>query len=123
MNRRDFLRISACGTAYLVGAELIWASGKGFTSRDGKYPNIVYILTDDLGYGDISCLNPDKGKVPAPHIDGLAREGMVFTDCHAGSSICTPTRYGLLTGRHAWPTRLQEGVINTAGDPPASERE
>jgi arylsulfatase A-like enzyme len=78
------------------------------------FPNIVYILCDDLGYGDVSCLNPDKGKIPTPHVDTLASQGMIFTDCHSGSSVCTPTRYGLLTGRYAWRTHLQKGVINTA---------
>lgn len=73
-------------------------------------PNIVYILCDDLGYGDLACLNPD-GKIPAPHFDRVAREGMAFTDAHSGSSVCTPTRYGILTGRYAWRSRLQQGVL------------
>ena len=53
---------------------------------------------DDLGYGDVPCLNPKNGKIPAPHVDRLASEGMIFNDAHSGSSVCTPTRYGLLTG-------------------------
>ncbi len=64
-------------------------------------PNIIYILADDLGYGDVACLNPD-GKIKTPHMDRLAREGMIFTDAHSGSSVCTPTRYGILTGRYSW---------------------
>ena len=77
-------------------------------------PNIVLILADDLGYGDVSCQNPDDGdspKVPTPHFDRVAREGMRFSDAHSGSAVCTPTRYGLLTGRYAWRTRLQRGVL------------
>ena len=74
-------------------------------------PNIVYILADDLGYGDVGCLNPKRGKIPTPRLDRLAAQGMTFTDSHSGSSVCTPTRYGLLTGRYAWRTRLQNGVI------------
>ena len=74
-------------------------------------PNIVYILCDDLGYGDIQCLNLERGKIATPHVDRLAKEGMTFTDAHSGSSVCTPTRYGLLTGRYAWRTTLQGGVI------------
>lgn len=74
-------------------------------------PNIVYILCDDLGYGDVQVLNPERGKIPTPNIYGLAREGMTFTDAHSGSSVCTPTRYGILTGRYAWRSRLQEGVL------------
>ena len=74
-------------------------------------PNIIYIICDDLGYGDIQCLNPKKGKIPTPHVDKLATQGMVFTDAHSGSSVCTPTRYGVLTGRYSWRTKLQSGVV------------
>lgn len=74
-------------------------------------PNIVFVLCDDLGYGDVQCLNPERGKILTPNVDRLAREGMVFTDAHSGSSVCTPTRYGLLTGRYAWRTKLQRGVV------------
>ncbi|GAB4470031.1 MAG: arylsulfatase [Armatimonadaceae bacterium] len=73
-------------------------------------PNIVYILADDLGYGDVSCLNPES-KIQTPHLDRMASEGMVFTDAHSNSAVCTPTRYGILTGRYAWRTRLQRGVL------------
>lgn len=76
-----------------------------------RRPNIVFILADDLGYGDIRCLNPEHGKIPTPHVDRLATQGMTFTDAHSGSSLCTPTRYGILTGRYAWRTRLQSGVL------------
>ncbi len=74
-------------------------------------PNIVYVLCDDLGYGDVHFLNPQRGKIATPNADRLAAQGMVFTDAHSGSSVCTPTRYGLLTGRYAWRTHLQSGVI------------
>ena len=74
-------------------------------------PNIVFIMCDDLGYGDVHCLNPQHGKIQTPHIDSLAIEGMTFTDAHSGSAVCTPTRYGLLTGRHCWRTKLQHGVV------------
>jgi arylsulfatase A len=73
-------------------------------------PNIVYILTDDQGFGDVSRLNPE-GRIPTPHMDRIAREGMTFTDAHSGSSVCTPTRYGILTGRYAWRSRLKSGVL------------
>ena len=75
-------------------------------------PNIVYILADDLGYGDVQCLNPTRGKIKTPCLDKLAAQGMTFTDAHSGSSVCTPTRYGLLTGRYAWRSRLQAGVLS-----------
>ena len=73
-------------------------------------PNFIFILADDMGHGDISSLNPD-GKIPTPHLDRLAREGMTFTDAHSGSSVCTPTRYGILTGRYAWRSKLKQGVL------------
>ncbi|MFC7338721.1 arylsulfatase [Haloferula chungangensis] len=80
----------------------------GFASAK---PNIVYIMTDDQGYGDVQSLNPDRGKIPTPGIDRIGREGMSFTDAHSGSAVCTPTRYGLLTGRYSWRTKLQKGVV------------
>lgn len=73
-------------------------------------PNVVVILADDLGTGDVKCLN-SKGKIPTPHLDRLAAAGMIFTDAHSPSAVCTPTRYGLLTGRYAWRTKLQSGVL------------
>jgi arylsulfatase A-like enzyme len=73
-------------------------------------PNVIVILADDLGYGDLGCYNPSS-KVPTPHLDRLAREGLRFTDMHSPSGVCTPTRYGILTGRYAWRTRLKRGVL------------
>jgi arylsulfatase A-like enzyme len=75
-------------------------------------PNVVLILCDDLGYGDVHCLNPLHGKIPTPAIDRFATQGMIFTDAHAGASVCTPTRYGLLTGRYSWRTSFQKGVVS-----------
>lgn len=73
-------------------------------------PNIIVVLCDDLGYGDLRCLNP-AGKIATPHLDRLASEGVTFTDAHTGSSVCTPTRYGLMTGRYCWRTKLQSFVL------------
>jgi arylsulfatase A len=81
----------------------------GAGRREGR-PNIVYILADDLGYGDVKCLNP-SGKIATPNLDRLAAAGMAFTDAHSGSAVCSPTRYGILTGRYAWRSRLQSGVL------------
>ncbi len=78
-------------------------------------PNIVIILADDMGYGELKCLNPTRGKIKTPQLDSIAAGGMIFTDGHSGSSVCTPTRYGLMTGRYAWRTRLQSGVL-TGGE-------
>jgi len=74
-------------------------------------PNIVVILADDLGYGDVQCYNPERGKIPTPNIDRLASQGMRFTDAHTSSGVCSPTRYTLLTGRYHWRTRLQSGIV------------
>jgi arylsulfatase A len=73
-------------------------------------PNIVYVLCDDLGYGDLKCLNAE-GKIATPNFDRVAAAGMAFTDAHSGSAVCTPTRYGIMTGRYAWRTKLQSGVL------------
>lgn len=81
-----------------------------------RKPNIIYLLADDWGYGDVSCLNPDS-KIPTPHTDKLASEGMIFTDAHSNSAVCTPTRYGVLTGRYAWRSRLKRGVLNGYSEP------
>ncbi|MBM3855736.1 MAG: arylsulfatase, partial [Verrucomicrobia bacterium] len=97
----------------LLGAATLLAS-----ASTAPKPNIVYILADDLGYGDVQALNPARGKIKTPHLDRLAAQGMTFTDAHSGSSVCTPTRYGLLTGRYAWRTRLQRGVLDGTDDPP-----
>ncbi len=75
-----------------------------------KQPNIVYILCDDLGIGDVSSYNP-QSKIQTPNIDKLAQSGVRFTDAHTGSSVSTPTRYGIITGRYAWRTRLKNGVL------------
>ncbi len=85
-------------------------------------PNIVIILADDFGVGDIQAHYP-KNKIATPYLDKLVRESMSFTDAHSPSAVCSPTRYGLLTGRYAWRTRLQEWVI-AAYEPPliAAER-
>lgn len=74
-------------------------------------PNIVLIYADDMGYGDVQTLNPERGKIPTPHLDELAEEGMIFTDAHTTSSVCTPSRYSLLTGRYNWRTSLQKSVL------------
>ena len=86
-------------------------------------PNMVVILADDLGFGDVATLNPDS-KIPTPNLDSLAEQGMTFVDAHTPSGVCTPTRYGLITGRYAWRTRLKRGVLNGYGEPLlASDRE
>jgi arylsulfatase A-like enzyme len=79
-------------------------------------PNIVFILADDMGYGDLQVLNSES-QIPTPSLDRLAREGMNFHDAHSPSAVCTPTRYGLLTGRYCWRSSLKRGVLNGYGTP------
>ncbi len=74
-------------------------------------PNIVIILADDLGSGDVNCYNGDS-KIPTPAMDKIAEEGVRFTDAHTNSAVCTPTRYGIITGQYCWRTRLKKGVLN-----------
>ncbi len=95
----------------VVGSQLASARDAALSK-----PNIVYILADDLGYGDVGCYNP-ASKIPTPNIDRLAKEGVRFTDAHSPSAVCTPTRYALLTGRYAWRTRLQRNVIGPFSQP------
>ena len=79
-------------------------------------PNFVVILADDMGYGDVHALNPSS-KIPTPNLDGLMKSGMFFSDAHTPSAVCTPTRYGLLTGRYCWRSRLKSGVQDGYGPP------
>ncbi|MDF1755587.1 MAG: arylsulfatase [Verrucomicrobiales bacterium] len=74
-------------------------------------PNVIFVLADDLGIGDISPTNPDC-KIKTPHLETMAREGITFLDAHSSSSVCTPTRYGVLTGRYNWRSRLARGVLS-----------
>ena len=78
--------------------------------RAADKPNFVFILCDDLGYGDVK-VNNENGKIPTPHMDRIAQRGMRFTDAHSSSAVCSPTRYGVMTGRYNWRSRLQSGVL------------
>lgn len=82
----------------------------GASKGKGK-PNIVIILADDLGWGSLNSYGANPSLVRTPHCDRLAREGRRFTDANAPSSVCTPTRYALLTGRYCWRTSLQRDVL------------
>ena len=108
MNRRAFLKNCVSVSATMLGAGALHAADM---RRKAQRPNIIFIMADDMGYGDLGCLNADS-KIPTPHMDRLAREGMIFSDAHSGSAVCTPTRYGVLTGRYCWRTRLKSGVLN-----------
>ena len=90
----------------------VWAGEDGSEQR----PNVVLILADDMGFGDVQTLNPQSA-IPTPHLDQLASDGMTFLDAHSPSAVCTPTRYGLLTGRYCWRTSLKRGVLGGYSDP------
>jgi len=117
MDRRGFLK-----TLGLTAPALVLPIDKSFSQRTTppeKLPNIVVILGDDVGYGDLGCYN-EASKIPTPSMDRIAAEGVRFTDAHSPSSLCSPTRYGFLTGRYAWRTRLQKYVL-LSYDPPLIE--
>lgn len=80
------------------------------TVIEAQQPNVIFVLADDLGYGDISGLNHNS-KINTPNIDKMCRNGIVFTDAHAVSALSTPSRYSILTGRYPWRTTLKEGVL------------
>ncbi|HOD83781.1 MAG: Arylsulfatase [Planctomycetes bacterium ADurb.Bin126] len=92
------------------------AAGSATPPMHPSKPNIVIILADDLGVGDVRCCFKD-GKIATPNLDRLASQGMIFTDAHSGSAVCTPTRYGILTGRYAWRTYLRSSVLAAYDDP------
>ena len=112
MHRKRFVA-SGC----LVAAVIFGINRFGIGQEQNPPPNIVIMLADDLGYGDVSCYNPDRGKISTPSIDRLAAEGMRFTDGHSSSAVCSPSRYTLLTGRYHWRTRLQKGIVGLWGPP------
>ncbi|MFN9918096.1 MAG: sulfatase-like hydrolase/transferase, partial [Pirellulaceae bacterium] len=78
-----------------------------------RLPNIVLILSDDYGWGSVGCYGADPRLIRTPHIDRLAKEGRRFLDANTTSSVCSPTRYSLLTGRYCWRTSLQHEVLST----------
>lgn len=98
---------------------VLWCSA--VFALESKPPNIVVILADDFGVGDIHALYP-RNNIVTPNLDRLAQQGMRFTDAHSASAVCSPTRYGLLTGRYAWRTRLQEWVL-ACYEPPLIDAE
>jgi arylsulfatase A len=107
LSRRSFMRSAVAQTsAVALGASLAGCA----RSKSSRLPNIVYILADDMGYGDPQLNNPES-KIPTPNMDRIGREGMRFTDAHSPSAVCTPTRYGLLTGRYCWRSRLKKSVL------------
>ncbi len=110
LDRRAFLSRMGAAAVMLSTQSL----AKAATARTSK-PNVVYILADDLGWGDIDAYNSHSA-VPTPHCNAFATQGMRFTDMHSASAVCTPSRYSILTGRYPWRSRLKKGVLG--GDSP-----
>jgi len=100
---KNIIFAAIAGAAFLGGCQ-------NESHQKSDRPNIVYLLADDMGMGDLGCYNPES-KIPTPAMDALANEGILFTDAHSGSAVCSPTRYGILTGTYAFRTRLKSGVL------------
>ena len=98
-------RLAAASTILLV----FNVYGIAIAAKPSSQPNVVFIMADDLGYGDFGCYGATK--IQTPNCDRLAKEGMRFTDAHTPSAVCTPTRYSVLTGRYCWRTWLKNWVL------------
>lgn len=96
---------------------IIYLVPKRAPCQQSSHPNIIFILADDMGYGDVGALNRKDSKVSTPNIDQLMANGMTFTDAHSPTAVCTPSRYSILTGRYAWRTKLKASVLRQY-DPP-----
>ena len=123
--RRSFLRtlglgLAAAGCSPLLGGRAAraaaGASAKAGAAAPAGRPNIIFMMADDLGYGDLRCLNSNS-TIPTPNLNRLAASGMTFTDAHTPSAVCTPTRYGVVTGRYSWRGRLKRGVLFGYSEP------
>jgi arylsulfatase A len=110
MNRCNLIKVIVAAALFCV---LFSGSNPVFGKDTSELPNIVLILADDMGVGEPSHAG---GIIPTPALDGMAKEGMRFTDAHTSSAVCTPTRYGILTGRYNWRSRLKSGVLQRATD-------
>ncbi len=110
LSRRTFCA-RAGAAACMTGMEPLLRAAASQTEK----PNVVYILADDLGWGDMDVYNAHSA-IPTPHCNAFAKQGMRFTDMHASSAVCTPSRYSILTGRYSWRSRLKKGVLQ--GDSP-----
>jgi len=110
VDRRAFCARLGAAACMLSAPAIAPKLARAASSHAAK-PNVVYILADDLGWGDIDEYNAHSAS-PRPHCNTFARQGMRFTDMHASSAVCTPSRYSILTGRYSWRGRLKKGVLN-----------
>ncbi len=105
LNRRDFVKLAGAGAGMAALPMALHAK-----TLPNRPPNIIVILADDMGFGDLACQNPES-KIPTPNLDRLAHAGMRFSDAHAPTAVCTPTRYSILTGRYCWRSQLKSSVL------------
>ncbi len=110
MQRLAFVLLLSCAGGFLPARQPAHEPAHEPASAVAQAPNILLILADDLGQGDLACYNA-ASKVPTPRLDAFAAQGMLWTDAHSPSAVCTPTRYGLLTGRYCWRSALKQGVL------------
>lgn len=104
LSRREFLEGATLGAAAVMGSRRSW------TAPISPSPNVVFILSDDVGYGDLSCYGATR--VKTPHLDQIAGQGIRFLDAHTSASVCTPSRYSLLTGQYAWRNPLGDHILS-----------
>ena len=115
IGRRAFLGAAGAGALAMLAERaglhlpMTLAQQQGGAAATSSPPNIVVILADDMGYGDVAIYDPEHNKIPTPHIDRLAQQGMRFTDAHTTSPVCSPTRYSLMTGRYHWRAGIRAG--------------
>jgi len=101
---------------FFISVPLIFISGGCSDRENSPLPNIILLVVDDLGFGDVSAYNPGS-QIMTPNIDRLASQGVMFTDAHTSAAQCSPTRYGIMTGRYSWRTRLAVGVLPHFDEP------
>lgn len=106
-----------CGTALFIAVIFACSQSLLCAQPASQTPNVVFVFADDMGYGEVHALNPERSRIPTPNLDELVSQGITFTDAHTASSVCTPSRYALLTGRYCWRSRLQRGVLVGNDDP------
>ncbi|MEI6645305.1 MAG: arylsulfatase [bacterium] len=117
--KRIWIRLSALSILFWLDTPTVLIAGQGTSLTDAAVskPNIIVVLADDLGYGDVRSYDPKYAKIPTPYADRLAEQGMRFMNAHDSASLCSPSRYSLLTGRYSWRSPLREHVVGRYGSP------
>jgi len=109
LDRRDFIKMMGFGAASLAMPGCSNA-GDASGTHQRKLPNIVFLMADDMGYGDVGVYNPES-KIPTPNIDSFAKDSMRFTDAQSPSAFCSPTRYGVVTSRCCLKSISKKGIV------------